>query len=169
MQPSTVSQIQRNDIEILVELTFDALIRDIRTFTPEAFNNRPSDGGWTAGQVAEHLRRSYASIKELPEEAKPVFRPLDANVPALKAIFLDFSQKFESAPFITPPEAWYDPAEMAAAVEIVRSYMLEAAQNHDLSVTCKNDGFPDHTRLEWMHFAVLHTQRHMRQMQRLKV
>lgn len=167
MEPSTVSQIQRNEMETLVSLTFDALIHNIKAFTPESFNSKPADGGWSAGQVTEHLNRSYAAIKALPEESKPVFRPLDANVPTPKAIFLDFGQKFDSAPHIIPPEGPYVPSDAAAAVGEVKSYMLDAARNHDLSVTCISEGFVDHTRLEWMHFAILHTQRHLRQIERL--
>ncbi len=168
-EAQTASTAQRYEIETLLEVAFDELIREIGQFTPETFNAKPADGGWTAGQVAEHLRQSYGVLKVLHMEPRPTFRPIDANLPALKTIFLDFGAKYQTPDFIDPPEGRYDPAAMAADISRAKDAFLEAARTQDLSLTCEDDIFPDHTRLEWLHFVVMHTLRHTRQMRRLRI
>jgi hypothetical protein len=48
--------------------THDEIARLVRPLDPEQLNRRPPDGGWSVGQVLEHLCRS-AEIYEAPLQA----------------------------------------------------------------------------------------------------
>lgn len=168
-EPAVASAVQRYEILALLEASLDGLLHEIARFTSESFNAKPTGGGWSAGQVAEHLRQSYGVIKVLDADPKPTYRPIDANLPALKDIFLDFGAKYQTPDFIDPPDDRYDVGEMRAEISQAKNAFLEAARTMDLSLTCQDDIFPDHTRLEWLHFVVMHTLRHTRQMRKLGI
>jgi hypothetical protein len=150
--------------------TCAALLEVLEQFSSDTFNQAPPQGGWTAGQVAEHLLLSAGVVETIAGHTETPKRPAGEHVEAIAAIFLDFTVKLPSPDFIVPADKTYDQREMIHRLKTVWTKLKEAIKLLDLSALCLDFEFPTMghlTRLEWIYFYVFHTQRHLRQFQRL--
>lgn len=153
-----------------IKETCSALLRILDAFSEKEFNTVPPCGGWTAGQVAEHLLLSAGVVEVISGRTVAATRPPDEKVAGIGAIFLDFTTKLSSPDFIIPAEGPYDKAEMKNRLKIVWTKLAEAARLLDLTAVCLDFEFPGSgtlTRLEWISFYIFHTQRHIAQLQRI--
>jgi hypothetical protein len=160
----------KNQLITQARETCTALLEVLEQFTPETFNQAPPQGGWTAGQVAEHLLLSAGVVETIAGRTEPPQRPADQHVETIAAIFLDFTVKLQSPDFIIPADKTYDQPEMIRRLKTVWTKLKEAVKLLDLNALCLDFEFPTMghlTRLEWIYFYTFHTQRHVRQFQRL--
>lgn len=151
--------------------TESELLKAVSSFSEEQLNTVPFEGSWTAGQVTEHLLKSKSGIPQLLSGAtKSTEREPDEKVEIIKSIFLDFNSKFKSPDFVLPSDA---PHEKQALLNSLKKTWMEinkAANSLDLSEICTSFPFPqlgELTRWEWMNFAIVHTQRHTRQLKNI--
>jgi DinB superfamily len=159
-----------NDLYTQSRQTCGALLETLEKFTPEDFNRTPPCGGWTAGQIAQHLILSGGVTEAISGKTEPVTRPADQYVDGISAIFLDFTIKLQSPDFIIPEIRDYDHQEMISRLKIIWSKLKEAMRLLDLTALCVDFEFPTigHlTRLEWIWFYIFHTQRHVLQLSKL--
>jgi DinB superfamily len=159
--------IDKNELGAQGRQTCAALMETLEKFTPENFNRVPPDGGWTAAQVAEHLLLSAGVVEAIGGRTEMALRPADQHVDALAAIFLDFAVKFQAADFVLPEDKMYDQQEMIYRTKTTWTKLKEALRLLDLSMLCLDAEFPGMghlTRLEWIWFYIIHTQRHLRQL-----
>jgi hypothetical protein len=153
-----------------IKETCSALLQILDAFSEEAFNTVPPCGGWTPGQVAEHLLLSAGVVEVISGKTVAATRPPDEKVAGIGAIFLDFTTKLSSPAFIIPAEGYYDKGEMMNRLRVVWTKLAEAVRLLDLSVICLDFEFPGSgtlTRLEWIQFYVFHTRRHIVQLERI--
>lgn len=154
------------------KLTSIDILNILASFTDEQFNVQPSFGGWTAGQVAEHLLLSGGVAEAIAGNTMPTTeRHPDAHLPLIAGIFLDFNTKLQSPDFIIPSGGYHDKADHINKTKIVWDKIGEGVRRLDLSVTCTDFEFPTvgHlTRLEWLWFYVWHTQRHLNQLNKIR-
>jgi hypothetical protein len=148
------------------------LLQTLSLFSEEDFNKHPpGGGGWTAAQVAEHLRLSNGGILELLHgKMKKIDRAPDNLVQQLKADFCNFDIKMQSPPFVAPQPGVYQKAPLLNILEDIMSQIGNSAHTLDLSLTNAGFLFPVYgvlTRLELIAFAVYHTQRHTFQLKAL--
>jgi len=152
--------------------TSTAFFATLNSFTEEQFNTRPAYGGWTAGQVAEHLLLSAGVVETIAGRTIPTTGRLpDAHCLMIASVFLDFSTKLQSPDFIIPSGGYHDKLEHISKLRTVWEKIREGLRRLDLSVTCLDFEFPTVgplTRLEWLWFYVWHTQRHLRQMKNIQ-
>jgi hypothetical protein len=143
-------------------------LRLLGNFSEEHFNTQPAYGGWTAGQVAEHLLLSAGVVEVIAGHTTPTNdRQPDTHLPMIAGVFLDFNTKLQSPDFIIPSEGNHDKAQHLAKTKIVWDKIGEGIRLLDLSATCLDFEFPGMgplTRLEWLWFYVWHTQRHLHQL-----
>jgi hypothetical protein len=163
---------ERNKDELITQArqAYAALMETLEAFTPDNFNRRPPLGGWTAGQVAEHLLLSAGAVEVIAGRTEAAGRPADEKVEAIASIFLDFTIKLQSPDFIVPAAVDYDKRTMIDRLKTAWTKLREAVRLLDLNALCVDFEMPviGHlTRLEWIWFYVFHTQRHLRQLQRL--
>lgn len=154
----------------LQQTTHD-LLQTIASFDQELLNKVPFEGSWTAGQVGEHLLKAESGIPEvLSGPVVAVVRPADEMVPAIESVFLDFSTKLKSPEFILPSAGPHDRQVLLNGFEFVRKELMQMAQQDDLTLICTSFPFPqmgELTRWEWLHFAVCHSKRHIRQLKNI--
>jgi hypothetical protein len=153
-----------------IKETCSALLRILGAFSEKEFNTVPPCGGWTPGQVAEHLLLSAGVVEVISGRTVAATRATDEKVAGIGAIFLDFTTKLSSPPFIVPAEGEYSKTEMINRLRVVWTKLAEAVKLLDLSVVCLDFEFPGSgtlTRLEWISFYVFHTRRHIVQLQRI--
>jgi hypothetical protein len=148
-----------------------AFVDTLASFSDEQFNIQPAYGGWTAGQVAEHMILSGGVAQVVTgRTVATADRQPDAYCPMIAGIFLDFTTKLQSPDFIVPAGGYHDKQDHLEKLRGIWDKIGEDIARLDLSVTCLDFEFPTvgHlTRLEWLWFYVWHTQRHLRQVQKI--
>jgi hypothetical protein len=153
-----------------IKETCSALLQILDAFSDQEFNTVPPCGGWTPGQVAEHLLLSAGVVEVISGRTVAATRPPDEKVAGIAAIFLDFTTKLSSPDFIIPAEGHYDKQEIMNRLRVVWTKLAAAVKLLDLSVVCLDFEFPGSgtlTRLEWIKFYIFHTRRHIAQLHRI--
>jgi hypothetical protein len=150
--------------------TFNELDNIIFAFNGTQLNSVPFEGSWTAGQVADHIIKSLGGISRLlngPTEKTE--RDPGEKIKALEDLFLNFDIKMKSPDFILPGDGIQEKEATLQRIGELKNEMLEA-NKLDLSLLCLGAEFPGFgkmTRLEWMHFFLVHTQRHTHQLKNI--
>lgn len=131
-------------------------------------NTIPFPGSWTAGQVTRHIIKSNGSIAQaLSLPGNTTARPPDQRVQELKELFLDFSIKFQAAPFITPSQDNYNKERLIVDLTSSASELKKASQIAKLDQVIHHPAFGDITKLELLYFVLFHTVRHVHQLKKI--
>lgn len=152
-----------------LEQTKQALIKTISSIDKRKTDIIPFEGSWTAGQVLEHISKSI-NPGILSGTAKEPGRPADEQVHLIKSIFLDFDKKFVAPDFITPAAPVHDTDALLEKITGKFDKLIAAADTMNLSEECLGfvvPGFGHFTRLEWIVFYMVHTQRHIQQLRNI--
>lgn len=148
--------------------TFKKLNEILSAFPQEKLNITPFEGSWTGGQTVRHIILASKDIPKLfAGNTENTTRKPDENTPILDSIFLDFNKKYESPLNIKPEEREYDKNVQLSKLSKIEKDLLEAAENDDLSLLCLDANVPGlekFTIYEWIYFALVHTQRHTKQL-----
>ncbi|WDF66423.1 DinB family protein [Flavobacterium sp. KACC 22763] len=148
--------------------TYSKLGDLISSFSKEEINIVPFEGSWTAGQTAQHIILACSGLTALfAGKTEKTIREPDENIKGLDSIFLDYNTKYQSPENIKPPAIEYEKGTLLASVKKIQNDLYEAAETYDLTLTCldaKIPGFENFTIYEWLHFAIIHTQRHTHQL-----
>jgi hypothetical protein len=161
----------KQELASQVKQTGAAILHLLGSFTDEQFNTQPEYGGWTAGQVAEHLLLSAAVVETIGGNTIPTsHRQPDMYLPILADIFLNFDTKLQSPDFILPTEGPHDRSELLNRTKIAWDQLGQGTRLLELTATCLDFEFPGFgslTRLEWINFYIWHTQRHLHQLKKI--
>lgn len=158
--------LQRDIVE-----TFKKLNETLSSFSDEEINTVPFKGSWTPGQVVQHIILGNSGYPELfAGNTKPTIRKYDEHVKELEGIFLNFNTKMDAPDFLKPEAKNYNKNALTLSLLKIESDLLNAAENNDLTVTCLDfqvPGFENFTIYEWINFALVHSQRHTHQLQKI--
>jgi DinB superfamily len=152
--------------------TFKKLQNILSSFSEEQLNTVPFEGSWTPGQVGDHLLRSYGITEVMNGRTKPADRPADAHVELLKKVFLDFEIKLKSPDFIIPTNEHINKNELLENIAKRAASIINAAQTKEPTEICLDFEMPNVgtlTRLELTCFVLVHTQRHIHQLENIAV
>lgn len=148
--------------------TYTKLSDVLSSFSDEEINIVPFSGSWTGGQTVQHIILACSGLPQLfAGKTEKTTREPDENVTKLDAIFLDFNTKYQSPKSIEPAAVEYDKNTLLASIKKIQTDLFEAAETYDLTLTCigfQIPGFENFTIYEWIHFALIHTQRHTHQL-----
>ncbi|MCR4031504.1 MULTISPECIES: DinB family protein [Flavobacterium] len=148
--------------------TYGKLNDIISDFSKEEINIIPFEGSWTGGQTVQHIILACSGIPMLfAGNTEKTTRKPDEYVKQLDAIFLDYTTKYQSPENIKPAAIDYEKSTLTASVKKIQNDLFEAAETYDLTPTCldaKIPGLENLTIYEWLHFAIVHTQRHTQQL-----
>ncbi|RYD82704.1 MAG: DinB family protein [Sphingobacteriales bacterium] len=129
----------------------------------------PFEGSWTAGQLLEHVDKAV-SPEILHGNVQATDRPADAKVEEVKKIFLDFSQKFTSPEFIEPTEQVHDKNVLLQSLQTKFDQLIQSVKTLNMGEECTDfevPGMGKFTRYEWISFYMIHTQRHLHQLENI--
>lgn len=126
---------------------------------------KASPNQWSILECAEHLwivDKAICGIfngrsnetKGDPEE----------KINLVKSYFHDFSKQFTASNQISPQGIFKDIPNVIEAIKINREEMLE---EENLNAECLDFSHPifgTMTKLEWVYFSIIHTERHLQQM-----
>ncbi len=158
--------------EILNELknTTTELLKLLSTLNQEQLNAVPFEGSWTAGQLGEHLHKSYKVAELLYGPVKVTQRDPAEKVKSIKDALLNFDNKMISPDFILPEIKEYDKNTLINSLKESVNKITTAAQTLKPEETCTALALPglgELTRMEWLYFIIYHTQRHVHQLQNI--
>lgn len=159
------------DILTRVKGVTDELISILSSFSPEDINKKPFEGAWSAAQVGEHLYKSYGVVDILKAPVKKTDRAPDQNIESIKNMFLNFDVKMRSPEFIIPSAGTIEKEVLINSLKERTSKIVEISEPLELSETCVGFSIPGSdafTRLEWLHFILFHTQRHIHQLKKIQ-
>lgn len=146
------------------------LVHSISNLTEEELNTVPAFGGWTIAQVGDHLLKSYGVVKILKEEGIKTSRDPAEKVQIIKEEFL-FNTNKTTAPLEIHPSAGV--ISKKQLLEGIRHKILEFCElidQNDLRKIVTGFKLPvlgTLTRLEWIYFTSYHTQRHLKQIEKI--
>lgn len=153
----------------------ETLIAKVDQVPDSQFNTKPggAEDSWSVADVVEHLYRSEFGIPKLftGKTEAVADRAPDAYLEDMRKRFLESDKKMKASGIILP-EKGEKPKE--TLISKFRKNRLEIAKltgELNLEALCLSFKHPIYgylTRLEWVHFNIIHTQRHMRQIERIK-
>lgn len=169
IQPTVISQ---QDLSPAFETVSNELFTVLIGFDQHQINIRPANGGWTAGQVGEHLFKSDSAIlKALHGPTKETKRAPDKYADDINSQFLDFSTKMQSPDIIIPADIDHEIEFLISALKSSRELLGKAIKTLDLSLICTDPVMSDlvgeWTRQEYINFVISHTHRHIHQLKKL--
>jgi hypothetical protein len=154
---------------------FERLTREfyevLSSFTQEQINLVPFEGSWTAARVARHVYKALVGMpKTLEGPVTKTERAPDELVKPLDKIFLDFTITLNSPAFIIPEDRDYNRQELLDSFQEKIRQIIDIAKPLDLTtLTAFEMPRLGHlTRYELVHFAGVHTQRHTRQLKKIR-
>jgi DinB superfamily len=153
-----------------IDITGSHLLRLLSSFSVQQLNTVPFEGSWTAAQVAEHIWKA-GDCSLLYGPATPTDRAPDEKVDAVKTMFLNFSIKMTSPEMIRPGNDYLSKEVVLSNIHQIWEKLTTAANTLNLSEEChafEVPGFGPFTRLEWIQFINIHTQRHIHQLQNIQ-
>jgi hypothetical protein len=163
------SKTNSKDLYQLVNDTTSTFFALASSFNEDELNAKPSNDGWTAGQVIEHITLSNINItNELLKDGKICGRAPDAGVDNIRSIFLNFEKKLKSPAFIVPTSDTYSKEKLISDLKESIDELEEAGQKGDLFEIIHHALFGEVTRLETLYFVVYHTQRHVHQLSNIQ-
>lgn len=148
-----------------IQQSVDILMATLSKFSNEQLNIVPFSGSWTAGQIADHIRKATDGLPDT--NTRPANRDPALYVETLKSLFLDFTAKYESPHFILPDAGPFQTDALLRELARVKNTNAEIALTRDLTHLCLDFEMPGLgylTRYEWLNFMVAHTQRHAYQL-----
>jgi len=151
--------------------TYSRLSDVLSEISENEINKIPFEGSWTAGQNVQHIILACSGLPALfAGQKEKTTRQQDENVAKLDSIFLDYTAKYESPENIKPAAVDYLKDMQLASIKKIQDDLSEAAEVYDLTLLCmdaKVPGFENFTIYEWIHFAIVHTQRHTHQLENI--
>lgn len=154
-----------------IDETGKKLLDLIDRFTQDQLNVVPFKDSWTAGQVVDHLLLSLGGVVQVVNGTGiSTDRDPAEKVPAITAMFLDFTIKMNAPDVILPAPPPHRKAALHRKAEELMDGLGTAGITLDLTEICTAfdlPGFGPLTRLEWIHFSLVHTQRHLHQLENI--
>ncbi len=160
------------NVEVLnnFDVTTQEVLELLSPLSDIELNSIPFKNSWTAGQLGDHLYKSYNVIVILCGAVEETERPPDQKLEEVRKQFLDFSIKMESPKEVLPTEEPIDKQELLDKLKRRIDQQRTVIINQELSKTCLDFCIPEYgpfTRLEWIGFNIVHTQRHIHQLKNI--
>ena len=158
----------KNDLVNELFSTKTLLLEALDRFNDQNFNSIPVTGGWTGGQVAEHVLLSASGIADAVNgPVKPADRDPEQHIKLLGDIFLNFDMKLKSPDFILPSDTPKDKKVIIQQLEEIFDRIIQVAGPDDLDVICTTFEMPTLgllSKKEFIWFTIVHTKRHIHQL-----
>ena len=157
--------------EIIAEIDKSTarLVAHLAKFNDAQFNQKPSDQGWSAAEVTEHLLLIETRINNALGRGVPTDRAPDKKIELMRDALRDPERKFPAPEFVIPSPTFKVCRKMVELMIMQRGILKEILQTTNLTQTTefKHPVLGRLTRLEWIYFNIFHTERHCRQLARI--
>lgn len=161
----------RTKLQTSIVETYKKLNEIYSQFSQTQLNTVPYQGSWTAGQTTQHILKASSGFAALflGKTEKTIRKP-DLYIKDVEALFLNFNIKMNSPDDLLPEIVDNNKNEQTLELLKREAELLTLSETHDLTLTCLDfqiPGFEKFTILEWISFALIHTQRHTHQLNQI--
>ena len=151
-----------------IEETAAAYIEQINSLDNDAMNKIPFENSWNVGQLFEHVTKSNKGVASLMLKPFPLTeRGPEEFVEKLRSIFLSIENRFDAPDFIVPGNGPFDKEKISAELDSSFKQFIKNASQANLNEQTEGMPFGPATKLEVVHFVLYHSQRHLRQLQKI--
>tara|TARA_R110001599_G_scaffold1889_4_gene9906 strand:+ start:360916 stop:361422 length:507 start_codon:yes stop_codon:yes gene_type:complete len=152
----------------------ESFIQFIESIPDELFDTKPDKNIWSAAENVEHIIRSEFGTARLfnSETKKEPGREYESKIEEIKTRFSDRSDKLQAFGVVLPTEEKKTKEELIEKFQRSREEVLKLIKQQDPDEVCmkfKHPLFGHMTRREWIHFNIVHTNRHKDQIEDLLV
>ena len=156
---------------IALRTNTDDLLKVLSRFDYPPFNQKPANGGWSAGEIAEHLLLFDIRVNTvLSGHSVPTTRDAQEKINTFQERLRDRENKIDAPPFLIPSDVAKDPAALIEKIIAERRKLNQAVIDTDLYLE-----FPETphrlfgilTGVEWVQLLVHHCNRHIMQLREL--
>ena len=156
-------------LSIALRTNTDDLLKALSRFDYTAFNCKPSGGGWTAGEITEHLLLNDIRVNTvLSGKTFPTDRDPQEKVNAFQDRLADRENKIDAPAFLLPSEVAKDPIALTERILAERRKLNQVILDTDLSLIYPDSPhrlFGPLTGIEWVQFLIHHCNRHLIQLE----
>jgi hypothetical protein len=157
-----------NKLANQIRKTSEDLTGLIEKFDQETFNRKPAGGGWSAGEVVEHLLLFDIRLNHvLTTATQKTERDITEKTPVFTARVSDRKNKIEAPSFLLPSPGIKSAPELIGKIGSERAKIIRTIEENDLSLHSKEFPhrlFGELTAHEWINLVDVHTKRHMAQL-----
>ena len=145
------------------------LILELQQCEENHFNRRPAENWWSVAQIAEHILLLETQVNYALRKAETTQRQIDLKVMPMKLGMNNLERKYSAPDFILPSADHKEREQLIEGLKKQRDLLKQLIETTDLTETpvYKHPVIGDMTRLEWIHFVIYHSERHIKQMQRI--
>lgn len=150
--------------------TINELMDLLTSFSTEQFNQVPYPGSWTAGQVGEHLFKTYQIVKLLQRDNEPLERAADEKVDLIRSVMADIETRRQAPDSVVPSTDALEQGRLLGSLQKRIEEFKEIIVSKNLQEACPNFSIPqfgEFSKLEWVYFNLYHTQRHIQQLKKI--
>jgi len=150
-----------------------SFIELINQFPDSYFNSKPDATTWSAAENVDHIIRSEFGVERLfkSETKYDPERNIDEKIEEITHRFKDRSKKLQAFGVVLPSEGEKSKSELTRKFIHSRKQVTELIKTQDLEEICmkfEHPLFGYMTRKEWIHFNIVHAERHADQINELK-
>jgi len=151
--------------------TTQKLLQTINDYPKEKFNIQPPGGGWTTGEVAEHLIKvETGTVRLFVGDHEDCSRNPEEKIPEIKKRLSDFDNKMSASGPITPDKKPKDKQEVLQKLQDIRQRLIGIIGVQDLTKVISDFDHPlfgSLTKIEWLVFTIHHSRRHTHQIKNI--
>lgn len=152
----------------------ESFIKFIENISDDIFNKKPDNKTWSAAENVEHIIRSEFGTARLfnASTEKDPSRNTEKKIQKIKSQFRDRTKKLQAFGVVLPTDSDKDKNELLEKFKTSRAQVTELIKIQDLDEICtrfEHPLFGFMTRREWIHFNMVHTNRHKDQIEDLLV
>jgi len=160
------------DVAITLENGTQRLLDLINSVPKRVFQQETSPEKWSIAKVCQHLINTDNNITRiLTEPTSPtVDRNPEAKLEKIKDSLLNEKKKMKATGVLVPKKIMKDKHHAIHGIMKPRDQMLLIIHRNDLSRTCPGYSHPQFgimTAIEWVYFCIYHSDRHIKQIERL--
>jgi hypothetical protein len=153
---------------IALRTNTDVLLKELSRFDYPSFNQKPVNGGWSAGEIAEHLLLFDIRVNTvLSSHSVPTTRDAQEKINAFQERLADRENRIDAPPFLVPSDVAKDPDSLIEKIIAERRKLERVIVDTDLYLE-----YPDTphrlfgvlTGIEWIQLLIHHCNRHLIQL-----
>ena len=146
------------------------LMEELSAFSDHHFFQRPAEGSWSAGEIAEHILLLETRSNEGMLTARPGNRPFDLKIIPMRDGLREDEKKYAAPSIVFPKGESKNKESLLDALVQQREVLKSMIRQMDLSLITefRHPVIGSMSRLEWVYFHIYHTERHVRQLRSLR-
>ncbi|XWN37436.1 MAG: DinB family protein [Balneola sp.] len=150
----------------------ESFIKFIENISDDIFNKKTDKNTWSAAENVEHIIRSEFGTGRLfnASTKKDSSRDTEKKIQEIKSQFQDRTKKLQAFGVVLPTDSDKDKSDLLEKFKTSRKQVIDLIKVQDLDEVCtrfEHPLFGYMTRREWIHFNIVHTNRHKHQIQDL--